>query len=173
MTACNSESLTFSSLSRKKIIADSGGGHLTSDAGALLLRKANRRAGLIDALAACISDPHDPARIQHDAKTLLAQRVFGIAMGYEDGNDPIMQLLAETPPDPDAPLASPPTLCRFENWVDRKSLARMAPARHISLMSEWYETTCPTSCLARDGVVMPLGCRRERAALRPQSVSSA
>ncbi len=132
-TECKAESLVFSSLSRKKILADFNGGHLTSDAGALLLREANRRTGLIDALAACIRDPRDPARIQHDVKTLLAQRVFGIAMGYEDGNDhqtlrsdPIMQLLAETPPDPDDPLASPPTLCRFENWVDRKSLARMS-----------------------------------------------
>lgn len=133
MTECNSESLNFSSLYRKKILGDFNGGHLTSDAGALLLREANRRTGLIDALAACISDPRDPTRIQHDVKTLLSQRVFGIAMGYEDGNDhqtlrsdPIMQLLAETPPDSDEPLASPPTLCRFENWVNRKSLARMS-----------------------------------------------
>ena len=132
-TECNSESLTFSSLSRKKILADFNGGHLTSDAGALLLREANRRTGLIDALAACISDPRDPARIEHGVESMLAQRVFGIAMGYEDGNDhqtlrsdPIMQLLAETPPDPDDPLASPPTLCRFENWVNRESLARMS-----------------------------------------------
>ncbi len=133
MTQCKSETLTFSSLPRKKIIADFNGGHLTSDAGALLLREANRRTGLIDALAACIADPRDPARIQHDVKTLVAQRVFGIAMGYEDGNDhqmlrhdSIMQILAEVPPASEDPLASPPTLSRFENWVDRKSLARMS-----------------------------------------------
>lgn len=133
MTECNSAPLAFSSLSRKKILADFNGGHLTSDAGALLLREADRRTGLIDALAACISDPRDPSRIQHDVKTLLAQRVFGIAMGYEDGNDHqtlrsdlMMQLLAEMAPDPNEPLASPPTLCRFENGVDRKSLARLS-----------------------------------------------
>jgi len=133
MTECKSKSLTFSSLSRKKIIADFNGGHLTSDVGGLILREANRRTGLIDALAACISDPRAPTRIRHEVKTLLAQRIFGIAMGYEDGNDhqtlrndPIMQLLAETAPNPDQPLASPPTLCRFENWVNRKSLARMS-----------------------------------------------
>ncbi len=135
MTECNRSTLAFSSLSRKKILADFNGGHLTSDAGALLLREANRRTGLIDALAECIADPREPSRIQHDVKTLLAQRVCGIAMGYEDGNDhqtlrhdPIMQMLAGFAPDSAGPLASPPTLCRFENWVDRKSLARMSAA---------------------------------------------
>ena len=66
-------------------------------------------------------------------RSMLAQRIHGIALGYADGhdhqtlrNDPIMQLLAEAAPDPDDPLASPSTLCRFENWVNRKSLARMS-----------------------------------------------
>ena len=133
MTECTSKTLQFSSLSRKKILADFDGGHLTSDGGGLLLREANRRTGLIDALAECIADPREPAKIKHDVKTMLAQRVYGIALGYEDGNDhqtlrndPMMQMLAEAPPNPDDPLASPPTLCRFENWVNRKSLARMS-----------------------------------------------
>ena len=133
MTECTSKSLQFSSLSRKKILADFDGGHLTSDGGGLLLREANRRTGLIDALAECIADPREPAKIKHDVKTMLSQRICGIALGYEDGNDhetlrsdPMMQMLAEMAPDPDDPLASPPTLCRFENWVNRKSLARMS-----------------------------------------------
>jgi hypothetical protein len=133
MTECNRSPLTFSSLSRKQILADFNGGHLTSDAGALLLREADRRTGFLDALVECITDPRDQSRIEHDVKTLLAQRVFGIAMGYEDGNDhqslredPIMQMLAGFAPDPENPLASPPTLCRFENWVNHQSLARMS-----------------------------------------------
>ncbi len=133
MTECTRKTLQFSSLSRKKILADFDGGHLTSDGGALLLREANRRTGLIDALAECITDPREPAKIKHDVKTMLAQRIYGIALGYEDGNDhqtlrndPMMQILAEAAPNPDDPLASPPTLCRFENWVNRKSLARMS-----------------------------------------------
>jgi len=133
MTECNRSELVFSSLSRKRILADFNGGRLTSDAGALLLREADRRTGLIEALAACITDPRDPSKVQHDVRTLLAQRICGIAMGYEDGNDhqmlrhdPIMQMLAGVAPTPEEPLASPPTLCRFENWVDRESLARMS-----------------------------------------------
>jgi len=133
MTECTGKVLRFSSLSRKKILADFDGGRLTSDAGALLLREANRQTGLIDALAGCISDPRDPARTVHAARTMLCQRIFGIAMGYEDGNDhhtlrddPIMQVLSEMAPDPEEPLASPSTLSRFENWVNRDSLARMS-----------------------------------------------
>jgi hypothetical protein len=133
MTECTRKSLQFTSLSRKKILADFDGGHLTSDGGALLLREANRRTGLIDALAECIADPREPAKIKHDVETMLGQRVYGIALGYEDGNDhqtlrndPMMQILAEAAPDPDDPLASPSTLCRFENAVHRKSLARMS-----------------------------------------------
>ena len=98
-----------------------------------MLREANRRTGLIDALAECIADPREPAKIKHDVETMLAQRVYGIALGYEDGNDhqtlrndPMMHILAEAAPDPDDPLASPSTLCRFENGVHRKSLARMS-----------------------------------------------
>ena len=135
MAECNRKSLSFSSLSRKKILANFDGGHLTSDAGALLLREVDQRTGLIDALADCIADPRDPAKIRHDLRTMLAQRVHGIALGYEDGNDhqtlrndPIMQMLTGAHPDPDDPLASPSTLCRFENKIDRKSLARMSAA---------------------------------------------
>jgi len=133
MTECTAATLQFSSLFRRKILADFNGGRLTSDAGAVLLREAARRTGLVEALAACISDPREPAHFTHEVTTMLAQRIFGIAMSYEDGNDhqtlrqdPIMQVLGEMPPDPDDPLASPSTLSRFENWVNRASLARIA-----------------------------------------------
>lgn len=133
MTECNRQTLTFSSLSRRKITADFDGGRLTSDAGGLLLRQVDRRLGLTRALADCIADPRDPAKIIHDVQTMLAQRIYGIALGYEDLNDhdtlrtdPVMQVLAEQTPEEEQPLASPSTLCRFENWGDRRSLARMS-----------------------------------------------
>jgi hypothetical protein len=133
MTECYCRTLTFSSLGRQKIIADFEGGRLTSDGGALLLREVDRRIGLTDTLAACIADPRDPAKITHDLKTLLAQRIYGIALGYEDLNDhetlredPLFAILAEQRPDPEAPLGSPSTLCRFENRVMRDSLVRMS-----------------------------------------------
>ncbi len=133
MTECNRKSLSFSSLGRQKIIADFDGGRLTSDAGGLLLREADRRLGLTASLASCITDPRDPSKITHDLRTLLCQRVFGIALGYEDLNDhatlrddPLFAILAEQRPDPKAPLGSPPTLCRFENAITRGSLSQMS-----------------------------------------------
>jgi len=133
VTECNRQPLTFSSLSRRKILADFDGGRLTSDGGGLLLREADRTLGLTRALAACVADPRQPAKIVHDTQTMLAQRIFGIALGYEDLNDhqtlrtdPVMQVLAEGRPADDAPLASPATLCRFENRVTRQTLVRMS-----------------------------------------------
>lgn len=80
MTECTPKALQFSSLCRKKILANFNGGHLTSDGGALLLREVERRTGLIGALADCVTDPREPAKIKHEVKTMLAQRVYGIAL---------------------------------------------------------------------------------------------
>jgi hypothetical protein len=133
VTECNRQLLLFSSLGRQQVQADFAGGTLTSDAGGLLLREVNRRCGLIDELAACLTDPRDPARITHELRSLLAQRVYGLALGYEDLNDhttlrtdPLFAVLADQRPDPAQPLASAPTLCRLENRVTRASLARLS-----------------------------------------------
>ena len=133
MTDCTTNQLVFSSLGRKKIQADFNGGHLTSDAGALLLREVDKRLGLIDAINNCIPDPRNPFFTVHSQRTMLAQRILGIALGYEDLNDhqslrqdPLFQVLSERGIKEDLPLASPPTLCRLENRVDRKALAKIA-----------------------------------------------
>jgi hypothetical protein len=133
MTDCNRDPLLFSSLNRQQVVGDFDGGRLTSDGGGLLLREADHRLGLTKRLADCLVDPRDPARVIHDQRTMLAQRIHGIALGYEDLNDhdtlrddPLMAVLADKTPDPDDPLASSPTLCRFENRIDRQSLVRMS-----------------------------------------------
>jgi hypothetical protein len=132
MTDCNTQSLLFSSLSSRKIQADFNGGSLTSDGGALLLREVDKRIGLIDCINQCIPDPRNQFFIAHQQKTMLAQRIFGIALGYEDLNDhqdlrqdPLFQLISERGIKDDMPLASPPTLCRLENRVDHKTLAEI------------------------------------------------
>ena len=133
MTDCNRDPLHFSSLGPKAVVADFNGGRLTTDAGALLLRQVADDLGLFDALDAAIPDPRDPALVIHDQHAMIAQRVTAIALGYEDLNDhqtlrrdPAPQLAAGRPPEPDRPLASPPTLCRLENRVDRKALVKIA-----------------------------------------------
>jgi hypothetical protein len=133
MTDCTTEPLLFASLKRQNIQADFRGGRLTSDGGALLLREVDRSLGLIEAINACIVDPRNPFFIAHSQRTLLAQRIFGIALGYEDLNDhqslredPVFQVLSERGVRVDRPLASPPTLCRLENRVDRQALGQIA-----------------------------------------------
>ncbi len=133
MTECNSQSISFSSVGRRPVLADFDGGSITSDAGALLLREADRRLGLVDLIDAAIPDPRNQGLITHQQSTMLRQRIFAIALGYEDGNDhqqlrddPLMQLVTERGIDPDQPLASPPTLCRLENRVSRAALVDIA-----------------------------------------------
>jgi hypothetical protein len=69
------------------VVAAFDGGTVSSDAGALLLGKADAAIGLIDRLALCFSDRRQAKRIEHSVRTLIGQRVFGLALGYEDLND--------------------------------------------------------------------------------------
>jgi hypothetical protein len=133
MTDCNRNTLDFASIGPKAVVADFTGGRLTTDAGALLLREIGHKLGLFDALDRVIPDPRWLPIVVHDQKTMLAQRIIAIALGYEDLNDhqalrsdPALQLAAGKDPDPALPLASPPTLCRLENRVDRKALVKIA-----------------------------------------------
>jgi len=128
-TDCNSPAIAFTPLGRRQLLAQFDGGRITSDAGVLLLREVAGQSRLFERMAACIPDPRDPAMIEHDQQTMLAQRVLGIACGWEDLNDhhglrvdPLMQVASEANADGDArPLASPSTLCRLENRVERSA----------------------------------------------------
>jgi hypothetical protein len=133
MTECNDVTLDFSRIGPRAVVADFNGGRLTTDAGALLLRELGQRLGLFDALDRVIPDPRWLPIVVHDQKAMLAQRIIAIALGYEDLNDhqalrsdPALQLAAGKGPDQASPLASPPTLCRLENRIDRKALVRVA-----------------------------------------------
>lgn len=133
MTECNSQTLQFTRVKRQQVVADFDGGRLTTDAGVLLLREVDRRIGLLDAINDCIPDPRDPRFTIHEQREMLAQRIFSLALGYEDLNDqqtlrddPALQIAAQKAPDPDDPLASPSTLCRLENRVARKALVKMS-----------------------------------------------
>ncbi len=86
-TQCNAEQLSFSCVERRRVVAAFDGGTVSSDAGALLLGQADAAIGLIDRLAGCFIDQRDPNLIEHRVRTLVGQRVFGMALGYEDLND--------------------------------------------------------------------------------------
>lgn len=141
-----------------EVVSDFKGGDITSDAGALLLREADRRIGLITELAQAIADRRDQAYVTHDVKTMLTQRIIGIGCGYEDGNDhahlrddPMFQIAANKVPG-DQPLASPPTLSRLERAVTREDLVKMSKVlvdqfvakykkvpKHLTLDFDWTD----------------------------------
>ena len=86
-TQCNAEQLEFSCVERRRVVAAFDGGTVSSDAGALLLGRTDEAIGLIDRLAGCFIDQRAAGLIEHTVRTLLGQRVFGMALGYEDLND--------------------------------------------------------------------------------------
>jgi hypothetical protein len=130
------EQLCFPPIAGHTVRADSQGGALSSDFGALLLRGIDRQIGLTEHLAAAVRDKRHPSYIDHPLRDLLAQRIYQIASGYADGNDanslrcdPLFKLGVERLPlAPAQDLASAPTFSRLEHSVDRKDLYRFARA---------------------------------------------
>ncbi len=86
-TQCNSAYLDFPMVGPRQVLADFGGGAISSDGGALLLRKAEQLTGIIRQFAACFADHRDPGLIEHPVTDLVAQRVYALALGYEGLND--------------------------------------------------------------------------------------
>lgn len=100
-TECTQERFDFHTLNRRDVVACFDGGEITSDAGALLLREVAHKTGILRQLAACFTDHRNPDRVEHHVSELIAQRVYGLALGYEDVNDhdrlrhdPLFALLA-------------------------------------------------------------------------------
>src|SRR3954463_12841997 len=86
-TECNPAYLDFPMLGPRQVLADFDGGDISSDGGALLLRETEARTGIIRQFVACFTDHRNPALVEHSVEHLLAQRVYGLALGYEDLND--------------------------------------------------------------------------------------
>jgi hypothetical protein len=104
----------------------------SSDGGAVLLKAAERRFGLISSMVDCLFDGRQAAKVDHPLKDLFAQRVFSIACGYPDANDsarlaadPIHKMLLDRDPVVGLDLASQPMLSRFENSLGPKQLYRL------------------------------------------------
>jgi Transposase DDE domain group 1 len=136
-TATDDTLLPFSlpSICKKKVTAAFDGGQISSDGGVLLLAGADRRLGLIDTLAAIIPDHRDPALITHTMSDILRARIFAIACGYPDADDlddlrfdPAFKLACGRLPQSGDDLHSQPTMSRWENAPDRRTLIRMARA---------------------------------------------
>ncbi len=87
MTECNEQKFLFQDLDDRKVEVDFGGGYLSSDGGAVILRELEVRSRLIKDLAGCFVDLRDQRFVEHSVESLLAQRIHGIVLGYEDLND--------------------------------------------------------------------------------------
>jgi len=86
-TDCNLPQLEFQGATRRTVVASFDGGTLTSDGGILLLGEVDRQRGILEQFAACFTDHRNPALIEHSVPELIRQRVFGLALAYEDLND--------------------------------------------------------------------------------------
>jgi hypothetical protein len=86
-TDCKEQPLLFQDLGLRKVAADFSGGTLSSDGGVLLLRQVDINLGLTQSLAQCFHDRRQPVYVDHSVRQLLAQRLYGLALGYEDLND--------------------------------------------------------------------------------------
>lgn len=116
------EKFEFPALNRRKVEINFNGGHVSSDGGTFLLRSIDRCLGLTDRISKLYSDSRDQRRVTHSLKSMLRQRVYGLACGYEDCNDHDElrhDIAFQTAVDRDGCLASSPTLNRLENGSDR------------------------------------------------------
>src|SRR5438046_10130782 len=120
MTECNQSQFGCEADCSRRVVAECSGERLTTEGGALLLRAADRKMGLLRRVVRCFRDARDPQRIEHELSEMLAQRIYGLALGYEDlndheelRNDPLLGMLAGRK-DSGAPLAGKSRLDRLE-----------------------------------------------------------
>jgi Transposase DDE domain group 1 len=120
LTECTQSSFEFAGVWSRSVMARFDGGKITSHAGGLLLREVDRRIGLLNRLSECFLDGRNQSRVRHSVREMVAQRVYGLALGYEDLNDhaqlredPLLMLLAGST-DAQSPLAGKSTLNRLE-----------------------------------------------------------
>ena len=116
MTDCNQSNFEFGGSGKRQVTARFDGGTISSDGGAVLLQQTDRRLNLLERFAQCFIDGRNPMLVQHSVREMVAQRVYGLAMGYEDLNDheelridPVFGMLAERG-DLSKPLAGKSTL---------------------------------------------------------------
>jgi hypothetical protein len=126
------QTVLFPDLFNTPLVATFDQPHASSDGGAILLKAAEARYGLIDGFLRCLVDDRQPGKVRHTLADLLAQRIYGMACGHPDANDadrladdPIHKLLLGRDPLDGDSLASQPTISRFENQVGARALDAM------------------------------------------------
>ena len=156
--------IEFGRLGRRLVQGCFDGGSMTSDAGVMLLSAVDRKLGLIEAASRCIADPRNPLLITHAVRDMLRQRVYGLALGWEDLNDHgalRCDVALQTAVGVDREVASAPTLCRLQSWSDRASAVRL----HELLVEQFiagFKTTPKELVLDFDATDNPLHGQQEQ-----------
>ena len=135
--------LVFPSVHGKEVVGGFTGEDITSNSGVLLLGLADRRMELLHGVTTALRDQRDSTKVVHSLKSMLEERIFGIAAGYEDANDldklrhdPALKVACGRLPGSDAALASQPTISRLEHSANRFSLMRAAIAMARCVVKE-------------------------------------
>ena len=139
MTECYQTSLEFPSVKRRKVESDFSGGNISSNGGAMLLRQVDRQLDLCRRVARALGDGRRQASCEFSAEELIKQRVYGLALGYEDLNDHLQlrdDLVLQTAVSRDTTLASSATQCRLEHRANRDS----AVAIHEILFQQFIQS---------------------------------
>jgi len=146
MTQASQIVLPFARLSGKDLHADFDGGTLSSDGGVLFFREIEAQIGIIRRLAGALDDPRDARYTDHSYEEMLRQRIFQMVCGYADANDctplrhdPAFKAACGRLPLSDDPLASQPSISRFENAARRSELYRMAQALFDTFVASYEQ----------------------------------
>jgi hypothetical protein len=173
MTDCNQSSFGFEACGKREIVARFDGGTISSDGGAFLLRQTDQRLNLLPRLARCFIDSRNQEQVEHSILEMLSQRIYGLALGYEDINDheqlrtdPVFGILAGR--EELEPLAGKSTLNRMElgtgtkdrykkitfwkNWIDEL---------FVNMFLESYQTAPDEIILDVDTTDLPLHGKQE------------
>jgi len=144
----NKTSLDLFSINHKPIELKYSGEKISSDGGLLLLKGVDNQIDIIKSLCSCIDDSRDQRYIDHTLESIVSQRVYQIAAGYEDANDcnflrndAILKICAGQLPETDNDLASQPTMSRFENSLSHTELYRIAKMFVLKFIKSY--TTIP------------------------------
>jgi Transposase DDE domain group 1 len=139
-TECSANDIDFGRAGSRRVVADFDGGMVSSDAGALLRGETDKAIGLVERFSACFWDSRNPIYVVHEIKALIAQRVFGLALGYEDlldhdelRGDPVLGVLLgklDRAADEPAPLAGKSTLNRLEHAPAKNKKTRYHKIGH-------------------------------------------
>ena len=175
MTECTRSRFDLQAHFSREVVARFDGGTITSDAGAVLLRETDRRLNLLPRLAGCFEDHRSPWLISHTVQEMVAQRVYGLALGYEDlsdhdqlREDPLLAVLSGKAQVGEEPLAGKSTLNRLELGSEKPSRYKKIHYRQeaidellLQVFVEAHEEAPPQIVLDLDTTDLPLEGHQE------------